>query len=83
MTHQDKEFYEALLEMFTNCSGWKHFIEEVEKWRDSAEKSWATIEKAEDFYVTKGNLQTLTYITNFESVVRNHLSQQEQDDADL
>ena len=82
MTQQDKEFYDALLEMFTNSTGWKYFIEEVNKWRTSAEQSWVNLEKAEDFYVTKGNLQTLNYVANFEQVVRNHL-QQEEDSADV
>ena len=83
MTQQDKEFYDALLEMFTNSEGWKCFIEEVNKWRTSAEQSWVDIDRAEAFWVTKGNLQTLNYVANFEQVVRNHLNQEEDSLADV
>ena len=81
MTTQDKEFYDALLEMFTNSKGWKYFIEEIEKYRKAAQESWPSVGKSDEFFILKGNLQTLTYITNFEEMVRLHLD--EEDNADL
>ena len=72
MTEQDKEYYDALLEMFTNSKGWKFFQEEIKKFLDAASE-WEHLNDANEFFVRKGNLQTLTYISNYEAITRHNL----------
>lgn len=83
MNLQDKEYYDALLEMFTDSKGWKYFVEEINKWYEGEEKNWHTVNSSDEFFMSKGKLQVLTYITNFEEVVKNHLRQAEEDNADV
>ena len=82
MTEQDKEYYDALLEMFTNSKGWKFFQEDIKKFLDAA-AVWENLNDANEFFVRKGNLQTLTYVNNFEAITRSNLDNLEVSDADV
>lgn len=82
MNQQDKEYYDALLEMFTNSKGWKLFQEDIKKFTDAAAQ-WEHLNTANEFFIRKGNLQTLTYVGNFEDITRTNLDNLEASDADV
>jgi len=70
--------YETLIDLFSH-KGWKLFQEELSATLDMAEKSWPSIEKTDQFFILKGNLQTLKYYENYEMLTRIKLDELEQD----
>ena len=63
-----QEYYESLLSLFST-DGWKNFQEDMRNSLDSL-KDIQTVSNAEEFWVRKGQVQTLSFIVNYEQTAK-------------
>ena len=62
------EYYESLLNLFST-DGWKNFQEDMLNSLDSL-NDLQTITNADEFWLRKGQIQTLSFIVNYEQAAK-------------
>ncbi len=71
MTEQDREYYESLLDLFLH-PGWKHIRQDVSDALDLAKRTATDLKTSDEFFVRKGNVQSLSWIDNFEKITKHN-----------
>lgn len=74
MSPEDTKYYETYFGLF-GSEGWKQFVNDITEANKIAKEGTHYSVTSDEFFIKKGNIQTLTYIENFEEVVnRNYES---------
>jgi hypothetical protein len=63
-----QEYYESLLNLFTT-DGWKKFQEDMDNSLKTLNDT-QSINTAEEFWLRKGQVQTLSFIVNYENAAK-------------
>lgn len=71
MKPEDQKYYDNYMDLF-GTDGWKQFVSDIKGTLDLAKDTATSLATSDEFFVRKGNVNTLSYITNFENIIENN-----------